>query len=542
MRFHKKRFQPTSWIRALWVGWAFCVLLFFAFWAAALTDHAASRLKTRGDATEAKARRLSDAFLAIQVQQSAIMLPLARSFSRGQLSEAMLEEARLDAAPFFNLFTFDRDSRVLDDSSPSPWLKSRVVREVSGSGVLATLRPLPVGFMVGMDNGIQLEPEPESYLITAVQDRQHRYLVAQANLDELFGPWLESKLKELDLGPCVRHRRVIPQQEGGAFEDTYQPVSGEGFFSAWASIAKSRHWTFYSRTFFAESSNPFDLIEISVDNSGELASIAKQYLLILAAGIVVLGSFALAVLFAERGFHKEFALAEARANFTAMVSHELKTPVAAIGMYAEILEHGLIEDREKVSEYYRIIGTEAGRLRRLIDNLLDLGKIERGAKSYQREALDLNRLVAEAIREASSAFDRSHPPEVRFERAEALPSVRVDREATVQAISNLVHNALKYGGESSGLLVRTLQAGAKVMVEILDRGPGIPVAKRSEVFEPYVRLEAEERRHMPGTGLGLALVKGYVEGQGGTIEIADRPGGGLVFRMSFAATDAKGEV
>ncbi|MNY15052.1 Sensor histidine kinase TmoS [compost metagenome] len=105
---------------------------------------------------------------------------------------------------------------------------------------------------------------------------------------------------------------------------------------------------------------------------------------------------------------------------------------------------------------------------------------------------------------------------------------------TVRAVSNVVHNALKYGGDPAQVKVTTRQANGRLLVEIADRGPGIPASKRKAIFEPYTRLVQEERRSHPGTGLGLALVKAFTEGQGGQVVVLGNEGGGSLFRLSFA--------
>jgi two-component system sensor histidine kinase KdpD len=173
---------------------------------------------------------------------------------------------------------------------------------------------------------------------------------------------------------------------------------------------------------------------------------------------------------------------------------------------------------------------EAGRLQRLIENLLDLGKIERGARTYALAAHDLAALVEEAIAQATSA-----PPGPYELTRELTPgiSIEADADAARQAIANLVHNALKYGGGQ--LTVSTRRDGDWGVVDVADRGPGIPEGRRKAIFEPYVRLEDEARRESQGTGLGLALVKGYMDGQGGSVKVEPRPGGGSVFSLRFRA-------
>ncbi|HBN07542.1 MAG TPA: hypothetical protein DD435_02470 [Cyanobacteria bacterium UBA8530] len=267
-----------------------------------------------------------------------------------------------------------------------------------------------------------------------------------------------------------------------------------------------------------------------------LRPLFRLYGLFLLVGSVFLASFAYSLRVTKKGIAQELAVAHAKANFTAMVSHELKTPVAVLRMYSEMLRDGLVSEGKR-KEFYRTMALEAVRLQRLIENLLDLGKVQSGSRSFRLRPEALFGIVEESIALARSTF--SSDVSILFEPPAGLPEILADREVAVQAIANVIHNALKYGRDLP-VEVQARLVSPFLAIEVLDRGPGIPRDLREKVFEPYVRIGSEETRTSQGTGLGLALVKAYMEGHGGSVAVGERPGGGGVFTLNFRIAQ-KGE-
>ncbi|MBM3271048.1 MAG: HAMP domain-containing histidine kinase [Candidatus Sericytochromatia bacterium] len=257
------------------------------------------------------------------------------------------------------------------------------------------------------------------------------------------------------------------------------------------------------------------------------------FLFILGGIGALAGGLAGALRVSLRALTREVELAKAKANFTAMVSHELRTPIAVLRMHAEALRDDLVVDRGKRHEFLDSMAQEALRLQRLIENLLDLGRVERGAKLYRLVPSDLAAIAHQAVAQARQAFGDA-APEIEIEAAAGLPRALADPDAAQQAIANLVHNALKYGGDPPEVGVGISHGHGRVRVAVLDRGPGIPPEQRESVFDPYVRVGQEITRTSQGLGLGLALVRAYMRGQGGTVVLKDRPGGGSVFELDFA--------
>ena len=220
-------------------------------------------------------------------------------------------------------------------------------------------------------------------------------------------------------------------------------------------------------------------------------------------------------------------------NFVASITHELRTPLAAVKMYGEMLSAGWASTPDKQKEYAdRIVG-QSNRLDSLVDRVLEKRRLS-GAPP-QLAAGDLN---AELRRERT-ALDLDDDPSVRFDLADELPRVLLTEEAIHAVLSNLLENARKYAPvdttdpEAEPLLVRTRLVRRRVTLEVLDRGPGISAAERSKIFDAFYRVGNEATRTTQGTGLGLHLVAQYARTLKGRVSYAPREGGGSRFRIVF---------
>ena len=243
-----------------------------------------------------------------------------------------------------------------------------------------------------------------------------------------------------------------------------------------------------------------------------------------------------------RGAVRARELAQLKSDFVSTVSHELKTPLTSIRMFAEMLEQGVAKgDLEKMARYHGVIVQESHRLGLLIANLLDYAQIERGTRRY---APSRQRIV-EVARHAVATFETLRDPEhgarnpIHVEvSAEAMRAeINVDREVLVQALLNLVSNAAKYGGEAPiEVSVGAEQATASISVR--DHGPGIPAAEQPRIFREFYRAPDAYRSGVEGTGLGLALVKRHVEALGGTVEVASAVGQGSTFTLRLPRATA----
>ncbi len=231
-----------------------------------------------------------------------------------------------------------------------------------------------------------------------------------------------------------------------------------------------------------------------------------------------------------RATDREARLAQAKSNFVANVSHELKTPLALLSLFSEILELGRVNNEEKRTEYYRIIRHESLRLNKVIDNILDFSKIEAGRKTYNFADGDIAEVIENVLTSyryqiVNSGFD------VQTNIQTSLPPVLIDRDAMAQAISNLVDNAIKYSGEVKQLSIKTETLGSDLSIEIADRGIGIPRAEQAKVFEKFYRVGNGLVHDVKGSGLGLSLVKHIIEAHKGTISVESDVGKGSRFTI-----------
>ncbi len=230
--------------------------------------------------------------------------------------------------------------------------------------------------------------------------------------------------------------------------------------------------------------------------------------------------------------------AERRSNFVAAVTHELKTPLTAIRMYAEMLRDGIVPSEAKRDEYHRHITAEAERLSRLIDNVLEFSRLERNARPMELVAGDIGPVLADAATMLRPHVERGGL-QLRVVVDDGLPPVRFERDALLQIVVNLVDNAVKYAaGARPGeiVLAATRTDDGRVVVRVRDHGPGVPREHLGRVFEPFHRGERELTRRTKGTGLGLALVRSLTEAMGGRVNGRNVSGGG--FEVEVLLPDA----
>ena len=259
--------------------------------------------------------------------------------------------------------------------------------------------------------------------------------------------------------------------------------------------------------------------------------------LVLVAAIVAGGSIIAA------DVRRQVRLAQQKTDFVSNVSHELKTPLTSIRMFADLLAEKRVPDEERQATYLRIIAAEAARLTRLINNVLDFARLERGKAGDKLtgeprpcDLVDAVRDVVETCAPHLEAEGISFRHEVEIE---SLP-IRGDIDALAQIILNLISNAEKYGGNDVLVRVRRqdTSAGALGCVDVLDRGAGIPARDIKTVFEPFHRLDDSLASGIPGSGLGLALARRMARAHGGDVTYSARAGGGSCFTLTIPLASA----
>src|ERR1051325_8410481 len=185
--------------------------------------------------------------------------------------------------------------------------------------------------------------------------------------------------------------------------------------------------------------------------------------------LFVLSLLILGIILTLRATAREMKLAQAKSTFVSNVSHELKTPLALIRLFAETLELGRVKSSEKAQEYYRIINNESRRLTQLINNILDFSKIEAGRKEYELEKSDVSEVVEDVLRSYDYQIVNAGF-ELTTEISHDLPMVSIDRDAISQAVLNLINNAVKYSDEVKKIAVRVRGRDRFIEIEVTDSG------------------------------------------------------------------------
>jgi two-component system phosphate regulon sensor histidine kinase PhoR len=220
-----------------------------------------------------------------------------------------------------------------------------------------------------------------------------------------------------------------------------------------------------------------------------------------------------------------------RQQFVANASHELRTPIASIHSAAETLVGGIANDPATRERFLGIISRNATRLKNLVDDLLDLSKLEsRGFDVPLRPTL-----VAAVVRSTFNALgEAAEKKQIRLiQRVDQGLEVQADPQALEHVLTNLVENAIRYCPGGSEVTVATERTGSSVRLTVADDGPGIPEEHLSRLFERFYRVDAGRSRELGGTGLGLAIVKHWVEVMNGEVGVTSRLGQGSVFTVSL---------
>ena len=248
--------------------------------------------------------------------------------------------------------------------------------------------------------------------------------------------------------------------------------------------------------------------------------------------VVLAVAMSLGVFLVAGAAAREVRVAELKSNFVASVSHDLKTPLALIQLFAETLELGRVRTPERAQEYYRIINGEAKKLTRLIENILDFSRMEAGLRPYRMEPADLSEVVTRVLARMETQFSQGNFV-VQTDIATSLPRVLADEGATEQAIENLLANAIKYSGEAKRIEVRAARNGGHVEISVTDHGIGISRREQARIFRKFYRVQRELGGGPQGTGLGLAIVDHTMRGHGGFVRVSSEPQEGSTFTLHF---------
>jgi signal transduction histidine kinase len=294
--------------------------------------------------------------------------------------------------------------------------------------------------------------------------------------------------------------------------------------------------------------SPFRFWQVGVflDNDepvppSDFSGILRLWLISLLLFSIFFGAYAF-----MRYARHEAQLSELKSTFVSRVSHELRTPLTSIKMLAEHLERqwrqkaSEPELRARTEQYLGVIRRESDRLGRLIENVLDFSKIERGVKQYTFEY----EMPAVVLQKAIDSF-RPHAEAqgfiIKAQIDDALPELFLDADAMTQALLNLFSNAVKYSEKEKVLAVRAYRDREHVCVEVEDRGIGISAAQISNIFDEFYRIDQKLNSRRPGgMGLGLTLVKHIVQAHHGTIQVRSDEGKGSTFVITLPIPPEEG--
>ena len=233
---------------------------------------------------------------------------------------------------------------------------------------------------------------------------------------------------------------------------------------------------------------------------------------------------------AWRDVRRETEAVLLRSQFVSSVTHELKTPLTSIRMFAETLRLGRHSGPEAQREYLDTVVHETERLSRLINNVLDFARIDRGEMTYHFAPTDAEAAAGEAARAVAYPLAQGGYT-LTTDIAADLPMVEADSDALTQALLNLLSNAIKFSREGTEILFRVFPKEGDVLFQVEDRGKGIAGKDREAIFRDFFRTADAEEEGIPGTGLGLSLVAHVAEAHGGQVEVDSEVGRGSTFTI-----------
>ncbi|MET3721076.1 two-component system sensor histidine kinase SenX3 [Arthrobacter sp. UYEF21] len=229
---------------------------------------------------------------------------------------------------------------------------------------------------------------------------------------------------------------------------------------------------------------------------------------------------------------------EIRNDFVANVSHELKTPVGAISLLAEALESSA-DDEQAVRRFAKRMHKESGRLAALVQDIIELSRLQGASVSREGTAVDINAVIEEAVDRSQLPAESKRIQIVVGERADAM--VYGDRDLLVTALRNLIDNAIRYSPENTRVGVGVRSKDGLIAVSVTDQGEGLTPEDQERVFERFYRVDAARSRHTGGTGLGLSIVKHVASNHGGEVTLWSRPGQGSTFTLRLPEMESQDE-
>jgi signal transduction histidine kinase len=238
----------------------------------------------------------------------------------------------------------------------------------------------------------------------------------------------------------------------------------------------------------------------------------------------------------SESWQQQRVAAEQQRQFVSNVSHELRTPLTIVRGYLDSLRRRGQNLTDSQQEALSIASSEADHTIRVLKDLLDLARADDGYMTYKPELFVLNDVVTDVVK----LVEQVNNHRIILEVSELVP-VYADPHCLKQVLVNLVENSIKYASPEAPIIIQLEQQQPHALIHVRDRGPGIPLKHQSRIFERFYRID-ESRNRSGGTGLGLALVKTFVEGMGGTITVRSKPDEGSIFSVSLPTTPPSASV
>ncbi len=286
----------------------------------------------------------------------------------------------------------------------------------------------------------------------------------------------------------------------------------------------------------AGSQLPWTIYVSPRDLAEELAGLQMRRRMLLAGFALTVILLGVGSYFVLRSVSRELAVARVQSDFVAAVSHEFRSPLTSMRQLSDLLSKGRVRTDEQRSKAYDVLVRESGRLHRLVEDLLDFGRMEAGAAPYQFTEMGAEDLVNEVVTEfGEEAASRGYTVELSNNVNGVL--VQADREALGRALWNLLDNAVKYSPDCKTVWVTTNTEAGRLAVRIRDEGAGIARSEQAEVFKKFVRGSATKAAAIKGTGLGLAMVDHIVRAHGGEVRLESEPGKGSTFTVLLPPED-----
>jgi signal transduction histidine kinase len=279
----------------------------------------------------------------------------------------------------------------------------------------------------------------------------------------------------------------------------------------------------------ADTGLPWTLVALEHPGALPVDFGERRRMLLIGLGVLlvaVVGGGAVVI----RGVTNELVMAQRQSDFVSAVSHEFRTPLTALHQFTTLLRDQPEPTAEKRRSFYDAQARATLRLQRLVESLLDFGRMEAGAKLYRFEVLPVTALVDRTVREFRA---EALPPDfhVAWHATNDDTAVRADAEALGRAVWNLLENAVKYSDTAREITIDVTCREGAATIRVRDQGLGVPRAEQALIFDKFVRGEASRRHGIKGTGLGLAMVRHIASAHGGRVEVESEPGRGSAFAI-----------